>query len=89
MSQDEIAILDGGKCIMQLRGVRPFLSKKYDISKHENYMMLSDYDKKNSFDVEKYIKYERVETKRNNTRKTEYDIGATSTKQFDNYIKKI
>ena len=51
--------------------------------------MLSDYDKKNSFDVEKYIKYERVETKRNNTRKTEYDIGATSTKQFDNYIKKI
>ena len=89
MSQDEIAILDGGKCIMQLRGVRPFLSKKYDISKHENYMMLSDYDKKNSFDVEKYIKYERVETKRNNIRKTEYDIGATSTKQFDNYIKKI
>ena len=89
MSQDEIAILDGEKCIMQLRGVRPFLSKKYDISKHENYMMLSDYDKKNSFDVEKYIKYERVETKRNNTRKTEYDIGATSTKQFDNYIKKI
>ena len=89
MSQDEIAILDGGKCIMQLRGVRPFLSKKYDISKHENYIMLSDYDKKNSFDVEKYIKYERVETKRNNTRKTEYDIGATSTKQFDNYIKKI
>ena len=89
MSQDEIAILDGGKCIMQLRGVRPFLSKKYDIGKHENYMMLSDYDKKNSFDVEKYIKYERVETKRNNTRKTEYDIGATSTKQFDNYIKKI
>ena len=89
MSQDEIAILDGGKCIMQLRGVRPFLSKKYDISKHENYIMLSDYDKKNSFDVEKYIKYERVETKRNNIRKTEYDIGATSTKQFDNYIKKI
>ena len=89
MSQDEIAILDGEKCIMQLRGVRPFLSKKYDISKHENYIMLSDYDKKNSFDVEKYIKYERVETKRNNTRKTEYDIGATSTKQFDNYIKKI
>ena len=89
MSQDEIAILDGEKCIMQLRGVRPFLSKKYDISKHENYIMLSDYDKKNSFDVEKYIKYERVETKRNNIRKTEYDIGATSTKQFDNYIKKI
>ena len=89
MSQDEIAILDGEKCIMQLRGVRPFLSKKYDISKHENYIMLSDYDKKNSFDVEKYIKYERVETKRNNMRKTEYDIGATSTKQFDNYIKKI
>lgn len=89
MSQDEIAILDGGKCIMQLRGVRPFLSKKYDISKHENYIMLSDYDKKNSFDVEKYIQYERVESKRNNIRKIEYEIGATSTKQFDNYIKKI
>lgn len=49
MSQDEIAVMDGGKCIMQLRGVRPFFSDKYDITKHKQYPLLSDYDKKNEY----------------------------------------
>jgi type IV secretion system protein VirD4 len=56
MSQDEIAVMDGGKCIMQLRGVRPFFSDKFDITKHKQYKYLSDYDEKNTFDVEKYLK---------------------------------
>ena len=56
MSQDEITVMDGGKCIFQLRGVRPFLSDKYDITKHENYKLLQDYDKRNLFDIDKYIK---------------------------------
>lgn len=55
MSQDEIAVMDGGKCIMQLRGVRPFFSEKYDICKHKYYKYLSDYDNKNRFDIEKYL----------------------------------
>ena len=55
MSQDEIAVMDGGKCIMMLRGVRPFLSAKFDITKHPRYKYLSDFDKKNAFDVEKYL----------------------------------
>lgn len=57
MSQDEIAVMDGGKCIMQLRGVRPFFSDKFDITKHKRYRELSDYDPKNAFDVEKYVKH--------------------------------
>ena len=56
MSQDELSVMDGGKCILQLRGVRPFLSDKYDITKHPRYKMLSDYDKRNAFDMEKYMK---------------------------------
>lgn len=56
MSQDEIAVMDGGKCIMQLRGVRPFLSDKFDITKHKQYHLLSDFDQKNSFDIEKYLR---------------------------------
>ena len=55
MTQDEIAVMDGGKCILQLRGVRPFLSDKYDITKHPNYKYLSDFDKRNAFDVERYM----------------------------------
>lgn len=55
MSQDEITVMDGGKCIYQLRGVRPFLSDKFDITKHKNYRLLEDYDKKNLFDVEEYL----------------------------------
>ena len=54
MSQDEIAVMDGGKCILQLRGVRPFLSDKFDITKHPKYKLLSDFDKRNAFDIEKY-----------------------------------
>jgi len=56
MSQDEITVMDGGKCIFQFRGVRPFLSDKYDITKHKNYKLLEDYDKKNIFNIEDYIK---------------------------------
>lgn len=56
MSQDEITVMDGGKCIFQLRGVRPFFSDKYDITKHKNYRLLEDYDKKNRFDIERYVK---------------------------------
>ena len=56
MSQDEITVMDGSKCIFQLRGVRPFLSDKFDITKHKNYTLLEDYDKKNVFDIERYIK---------------------------------
>lgn len=55
MSQDEITVMDGGKCIYQLRGVRPFLSDKFDITKHKNYKLLEDYDKRNLFDVEDYL----------------------------------
>ncbi|HGD5344265.1 TPA: VirD4-like conjugal transfer protein, CD1115 family [Streptococcus agalactiae] len=55
MSQDEITVMDGGKCIYQLRGVRPFLSDKFDITKHKNYKLLEDYDGRNGFDIEKYI----------------------------------
>ncbi len=60
MSQDEIAVMDGGKCIMQLRGVRPFFSDKFDITKHGRYKELSDYDQKNAFDIEKYVKHLQV-----------------------------
>ena len=56
MSQDEITVMDGSKCIFQLRGVRPFLSDKFDITKHKNYKLLEDYDKKNVFDIEEYIR---------------------------------
>ena len=71
MSQDEITVMDGSKCIFQLRGVRPFLSDKFDITKHKNYKLLEDYDKKNVFDIEDYIKRKgKVKFNRN---MTEYD----------------
>ena len=59
MTQDQIATMDGGMCILQVRGIRPFFSKKYDITKHPNYKYLSDADKKNAFDVERYIRAQR------------------------------
>jgi len=62
MSQDELAVMDGGKCILQLRGVRPFLSDKYDITKHPNYKYLSDADPRSAFDIEKYLRA-RLKTK--------------------------
>ena len=55
MSVDELAVMDGGKCLLQIRGVRPFLSRKYDITKHPRYKYLSDFDKKNTFDIEKFL----------------------------------
>ena len=55
MSRDELAVMDGGKCILQLRGVRPFLSNKYDLTQHPNYKLTGDYDKKNLFDIEKFL----------------------------------
>ena len=64
MSVDELAVLDGGKCILQLRGVRPFLSDKYDITKHPNYRFTSDYDERNAFDVQKYLQH-RLKLKEN------------------------
>ena len=57
MSRDELSVMDGNKCILQLRGVRPFLSDKFDITKHKRYRELSDYDEKNAFDVEAYMKH--------------------------------
>ena len=74
MSQDEIAVMDGGKCILQLRGVRPFLSDKYDITKHPKYKLLSDYDSKNAFDIEKYQRHNLV-LKPNDTVDV-YDVGS-------------
>ena len=58
MSRDELAVMDGNKCILQLRGVRPFFSDKFDITRHKRYRELSDYDKRNTFDVEKFLKRE-------------------------------
>ncbi|EHO15634.1 hypothetical protein HMPREF9623_01955 [Stomatobaculum longum] len=55
MSRDELAVLDGGKCVLQLRGVRPFLSEKYDLTQHPNYKLTADYDKKLTFDMEKFL----------------------------------
>ena len=76
MSQDEIAVMDGGKCIMQLRGVRPFFSDKFDITKHKQYPLLSDYDKKNEFDIEKYVKNRnRLRFKRNDVVDEVCDVG--------------
>ena len=64
MSQDEIAVMDGGKCIMQVRGVRPFFSDKYDITKQKKNKNLSDYDSKNTFDIEKYLRSIKPGTKK-------------------------
>ena len=76
MSQDEIAVMDGSKCIMQLRGVRPFFSDKFDITKHKQYPLLSDYDKKNEFDIEKYVKNRnRLRFKRNDVVNEVCDVG--------------
>ena len=74
MSMDEIAVMDGGKCLLQIRGVRPFLSKKYDITKHPNYKYLSDYDQKNAFDIEKFLSTRFVPDK--DERYINYEISA-------------
>lgn len=59
MTQDELGVMDGGKCILMLRGVRPFLSKKYDITLHKNYVRLKDWNEKNTFDIAQYVKDRR------------------------------
>lgn len=66
MSQDELAVMDGAKCILQVRGVRPFFSDKYDITKHPLYKELSDYDKANEFHIEEYLKH-RLKVKETDT----------------------
>ena len=75
-SVDELSVLDGGKCILQLRGVRPFLSDKYDITKHPNYRYLSDYNPRNNFDIEKFLST-KLKTKANDTYDT-YEITETA-----------
>ena len=76
MSQDELGVMDGGKCILQLRGVRPFFSKKFDITKHKNYYRLKDYDDKNLFDIEAFVKNRREHKKllRKNEIVTVYEV---------------
>ena len=66
---DELAVLDGGKCILQVRGVRPFLSDKYDLTQHPNYKLTADYDPKNAFDIEKFLNH-RLKLKANDV----YDV---------------
>ncbi len=84
MSQDEIAVMDGGKCIMQLRGVRPFFSDKFDITKHGRYKELSDYDQKNAFDIEDYVKHLHHMKVTPNTEVDEaFDCGEVSGQEKD------
>lgn len=78
MSRDELAVMDGDKCILQLRGVRPFYSNKFDITKHSRYRELSDYDKKNTFDVEAYLKHQFEIRK-----KEEFELFEVEGKQMD------
>lgn len=77
MSRDELAVMDGNKCILQLRGVRPFLSNKYDITKHKRYKELSDADKRNAFDVEKYLEHKLVFSQ--NTEFEMYEVNVTES----------
>lgn len=81
MSRDELAVMDGDKCILQLRGVRPFYSNKFDITKHSRYRELSDYDKKNTFDVEAYLKHQFEIRK-----KEEFELFEVEGKQIDTEI---
>ena len=74
MTQDELAVMDGGKCILQLRGVRPFLSDKYDITKHPNYKYTSDFDPRNTFDIEKYLST-KLRPKKDEAYES-YDVGS-------------
>ena len=79
MSMDELAVMDGGKCVLQLRGVRPFFSEKYDITKHPNYKYLSDYDKRNTFDIEKFLST-KLKLKADDVFES-YDMGTLETQQ--------
>ena len=77
MTQDELAVMDGGKCIFMLRGVRPFLSDKYDLTRHPNYRYTADADPKNVFDMERYMKKQRAVVKPTDTFDV-YEIDATT-----------
>ena len=77
MTQDELAVMDGGKCIFMLRGVRPFLSDKYDLTRHPNYRYMADADPKNVFDMERYMKKQRAVVKPTDTFDV-YEIDATT-----------
>ena len=77
MTQDELAVMDGGKCIFMLRGVRPFLSDKYDLTRHPNYRYTADADPKNVFDMERYMKKQRAVVKPADTFDV-YEIDATT-----------
>ena len=77
MTQDELAVMDGGKCIFMLRGVRPFLSDKYDLTQHPNYRYTADADPKNVFDMERYMKKQRAVVKPTDTFDV-YEIDATT-----------
>ena len=88
MSRDELAVMDGNKCILQLRGVRPFLSNKYDITKHKRYKELADADPKNAFDVEKYLEHKLVfsqeaEFELYEVNVTEQDVKAVNKEEID------
>lgn len=91
MSKDELAVMDGSKCILQLRGVRPFLSDKFDITKHKRYKELADYDKKNEFDVEKYLSHrlrltENTEFEMWEVTVTEEDISALAVEEGEDHV---
>ena len=83
MSQDEIATMDGGKCILQVRGVRPFFSEKYDITRHPRYQYLSDADKKNTFDVDSYLSSLRRKKRRVVTEDEPFDLYAIELSDED------
>ena len=91
MSRDELAVMDGNKCILQLRGVRPFFSDKYDITKHRRYRELSDYNRKNGFDIEKYLEHKLVISRDTAFEMHEYeitkeDIAAIEAEEGERYV---
>lgn len=91
MSKDELAVMDGSKCILQLRGVRPFLSDKFDITRHKRYKELADYDKKNEFDVEKYLSHrlrltENTEFEMWEVTVTEADVAAVAVEEGEEHV---
>lgn len=91
MSRDELAVMDGNKCILQLRGVRPFFSDKYDITKHRRYKELSDFNRKNEFDIEKYLEHKLVISRDTAFEMHEYeitkeDIAAIEAEEGERYV---
>ena len=83
MTRDELTVMDGGKCILQLRGVRPFLSDKYDITTHPNYRYLSDSDPKNAFHIEKYLSRQLKLRLEEESMAYEIDVNADDEEQLE------